>query len=366
LHRLERRTGAPRKARTKARALTVMRLEERGGGSGTETRNPRLPRDVQDQIDVIRGRAAGKPSRGLLQLEERLLCRSATPPAQIIQRHEHSATPMPAAGVSNARAQAASIASGVASGSYSVEPFEDTSSTLPGAGNDWPSGAPALIMPQGTAAYAAPAPATSPGSLLTAPSDRQVLPVAELDRNISAGAGSLALADTERRAHERALTGDQLAVASNFDRDIAAMLGSAAPAAAPEDSQWNNAMLDATKPKTPPANVAAVETPQSPTAPQGDAHEVFNQMGLAMNYANSFDLGAMDMSQRFDRFEQELALAPNAPPPVSTRVPVHAFALDDFDVVADLAEISGAQSAPAGEVPSNPPTTNPEPATTEN
>jgi hypothetical protein len=106
--------------------------------------------------------------------------------------------------------------------------------------------------------------------------------------------------------------------------------------------------------------------------PKQDQHEVFNQMGLAMNYANSFDLGAMDLSARFDRFDEELALVPKPAVPTSTalsspafRTPVQALSLDDFDLVEDLAEITGAaqpcpnkEDAPtATPTPANPGTT---------
>ena len=135
---------------------------------------------------------------------------------------------------------------------------------------------------------------------------------------------------------------------------------------APEDQQWDNTVRNAANAPS-VAGAPAVNAPQPATAPKRDAHEVFNQMGLAMNYANSFDLGAMDMSARFDHFDQELDIAPKAVLSASApiRVAVQALALDDFDLVADLSEISGAQSAlpPMVAEPNNPPMTNPEQAT---
>jgi hypothetical protein len=90
--------------------------------------------------------------------------------------------------------------------------------------------------------------------------------------------------------------------------------------------------------------------------PKQDQHEVFNQMGLAMNYANSFDLGTMDISARFDRFDEELALVPSPSIPTAAALSspavhtsVQALALDEFDFVEDLAEISAAQSCPVKE-----------------
>jgi hypothetical protein len=72
LHTLERNLKAPRKSRAK-RALTVMRLEGGATGMQSSLRPARLPKDIEDQIAVMRGWVVGKPSRGLLQLEERLL-----------------------------------------------------------------------------------------------------------------------------------------------------------------------------------------------------------------------------------------------------------------------------------------------------
>jgi hypothetical protein len=116
---------------------------------------------------------------------------------------------------------------------------------------------------------------------------------------------------------------------------------------APEDRQWDDTLRTVAQPAPPPGTRVAPQPPPTPApAPKPDAHEVFNQMGLAMNYANSFDLGAVDLSARFDQFERELALdtrpAPGAAAPIA--VPVKALELDDFDLVADLAHLSGAQA----------------------
>jgi hypothetical protein len=150
-----------------------------------------------------------------------------------------------------------------------------------------------------------------------------------------------------------ALSAEQQAFAASFERDIASMLGQPSPASSAENQQWDNAVRNAANAPTdtPPPPVVTSE----PTAtPKLQGHDVFNQMGLAMNYANSFDLGAMDLSARFDHFDDELSLASKTPPPApsgSMAIPsqssVQALALDDFDLVADLAEISGAQSVPA-------------------
>lgn len=306
-----------------------MRLESGATGAQPNTRPARLPKDIEDQIAVVRGRAVGKPSRGLLQLEERLLrTHDMEPTPPVIQRYEHHATPLrvSAAPASQARALAlpAPMAGSAFGGRFNVESFEDASTAAP----------------------------TIPADLFAAV-------------RASAGTVPWASEQSNRGTRQRALTQDQQAVATNFERDLAAMVGSNAPTTtAPEDQQWDDALRSVTN--APPATSApAAAAPEAPPAPKRDAHEVFHQMGLAMNYANSFDLGAVDLSARFDQFDNELALAPKTASAASAPVPVQALALDDFDLIADLAEISGAQSAatPTAAAPATQPTTNPEQVT---
>ena len=348
LHALEFSVKAPAKSRKKkARALTVMRFEGTGvAGTTTGTTAPpppvqrageprtRLPKDMEDQIAIVRGRAVGKPSRGLLQLEQRLLRtreNGPTPPA--IQRHDHGAVPAappptarattPATPGSQARAlsRPMAVAASEFDGHFNVESFEDTSGV--------------------------------PGQIASPPAT-QITPGADTRSNVS----------TRPRT---ALTPDHEAIAASFDRDIAAMLGSPAETSTPENKQWDDAIRNAANPTAPaapaPASPAAGATtaPASTETPKQNGHDVFNQMGLAMNYANSFDLGAMDLSARFDRFDDELALGPKTSTPLSAassstgfRNPVQALALDEFDLVEDLAEIGTALSA-TPEAPSTEP-----------
>lgn len=338
LRLLERGLKAPSKSRAKARALTVMRLE--GGtsaGQSSPARPARLPQDMEDQIAVVRGRAVGKPSRGLLQLEERLLQPRAAGSTAVVQRHDHGAMPVSAAPVSQARSFSASRAVSEFGGAYNVESFEDSATiTAPKQISPAP-------VPAGT--ISAPAVPSAPATEVTRCADPRMsispAPVSESQ-------------PPDRATRRSALTADQEAVAASFERDIAAMLGTSSPASTPENQQWDDAVRNATNASTATPQTPAVTAPQPTTTPKRDEHDVFNQMGVAMNYANSFDLGAMDLSAQFDRFDEELALAPPAKTPVTAaftattpRIPVQALALDDFDLVEDLAEISGAQPAPA-------------------
>jgi hypothetical protein len=316
---------------------------------------------MEDQIAIVRGRAAGKPSRGLLQLEERLLRpRNAGPTQPAVQRHDHGAVPASAAPMSQPRALPRQMAASEFGGRYNVESFEDTSTiTAPRLPTPTPQFNGGTTPP---GAISAPAMPTVPQPGVT--------PCAEPHAEISPS--SLPeLPERSQVPRRTSLTTDQEAVAANFERDISSMLGT--PASTPENQQWDDAVRNATNAATAtPETTPSVTTSQPAAMPKQDQHEVFNQMGLAMNYANSFDLGAMDLSARFDRFDEELALVPKPAVPTSTalsspafRTPVQALSLDDFDLVEDLAEITGAaqpcpnkEDAPtATPTPANPGTT---------
>lgn len=345
LHTLERGLKKPHKSRAKARALTVMRFE--GGSVAASAKHipARLPTDLEEQIAVVRGRAIAKPSRGLLQLEERLLrTYDAEPVAPAVQRYDHGApsrmttpapVPPPSAPVQQASAfsAAAPRAADAFGGQYNVESFEDTSAA--GVGQviglpvtDYYAGTPpAAVSVVKTELNAGPPPVAIP----------------------SVGAVPWASEPYSRRPSKKALTREQQEVAAGFERDLAAMLGTGTPAtAAPEDKQWDDTLRTVAQPAPPPSTGVAPQPTPTPAA-RPDAHEVFNQMGLAMNYANSFDLGAVDLSARFDQFDAELSLESKPMPKPTAPVPVQALALDDFDLVADLAVLSGAQAAAAAD-----------------
>lgn len=100
-------------------------------------------------------------------------------------------------------------------------------------------------------------------------------------------------------------------------------------------------------------------------APAHPTHDIFDQMGFGLQYANSFDLGKVNINDRFDAIEQSLEVAtPGSGPVANTRSqntdaalgmqnsPEHAVGpqsladpfvsaedLDDFDLVAELAQI---------------------------
>lgn len=147
----------------------------------------------------------------------------------------------------------------------------------------------------------------------------------------------------------------------DFERELAAILGQPSNAAAPVttapslsppafDPLFQNAQPQNTQaqPAPPPAKPV---TPDPNAPPPHPNHDVFDQMGLGMRYANSFDLGNINLNERFKRFEQDLepATPQRAVPSVTPNPFVDPYAnpmsLDEFDLVAELAEISAEKPA---------------------
>jgi hypothetical protein len=308
LHSLE-RSVRKRKAHAASRAFKVLRME---GGAATQVPEKRasLPKDLEAQVAVVRGRAIGTPSRGLLQLERRLLQPASDLPPPAPLTYSRAAPRQKAAPVA--------LSLGVPS---EVEPPASTFGD-------------ALAGRFDVEAFDAPSPLPRPLALAAAVSRPPPAP-----RPAPAPQRAAADADAE-------------ALAATFERDLEQVIGASAPAAsANEDKQWDERLRsarDAAALPPPQAPTAAPATPAAARAP-GNAHDVFNDMGLAMDYANRFDLGAVDLAQRFDQFDAELAVSPSGAARAQP-VKVEALALDDVDLVADLADLAGGPAAGADAV----------------
>lgn len=107
-----------------------------------------------------------------------------------------------------------------------------------------------------------------------------------------------------------------------FERTFAALMSEAQQSAGPQQA-------------APPA----AAPPQPP--PDDDPHEIFNRMGRSMQFANTFNLGRIDIDRHFDALERSLAL--ESGPPKEPAV----FALSD----AELADDIHMTSAPAAAAP---------------
>lgn len=161
----------------------------------------------------------------------------------------------------------------------------------------------------------------------------------------------------------------------DFERELASILGTTpqptTDSAADDgflqqaaDAQSKNAIA-ANKP-TDGAQSSNQNAPETEEAtPAHPNHDVFDRMGFGLQYANSFDLGQININDRFDDIEQALSVE-NSTQPVAAQ-PINAnlvgkapdmsednagdtFAnpfvtaedLDDFDLVAELAQIGAA------------------------
>jgi hypothetical protein len=352
LRNMERRLKKPRKPR--AKALTVLRLESGMYRTLPHHTPARLPKDLEDQVAIVRGRAMPKPSHGLLQLETRLLRTTnaeSSPP--IIQRYDHGApgpimipsallptTPVPQA----MGDMLVPFAGSTFGGHFNVESFEDDHV----AAAERTGGLQVADYERRITPSAIPIVRTAPPAMFPA---ADVASAKQPRAKMSSGVAPFANEQSYRPKGTSALGAEEKLVADIFQRDLAAMLGEAAPKpTGPEDKQWDDTLR--TVGQASPASAPPV-APVAPSVPKQNAHDVFNQMGLALNYANSFDLGSVDLSRRFDELDNEVALGSNVVQTSSTAasVPVQALTLDDFDMVADLAEISGAQSVPTTKSP---------------
>jgi hypothetical protein len=286
---------------------------------------------VEEQIAVVRGRVPGRASRGLLRLEERLLGPKRRPETAV-RRLDTGQASVPA--VAAAFSAPAAWEPMAFAGPVSVEPFG--------------LGEPAYGRPS----CPAPLPVPPQTRALTAPLERQTAgrppmparPPLAATAAAAAGASKGSASPKGRRSRPPRLTKSQQDSTEAFERDLAALLGEA-KAQAPEDAAWN-ATVGQAKPTAPAPGPGAEPPPTQPLPNPG--HGIFDQMGSAMRYANSFDLGAVDLGSRFDAIEQELA----PPAPAARPRPIaEARSLNDFDVVADLAELGAPEKGPSADAP---------------
>jgi hypothetical protein len=263
-----------------------MERKSRGAGQSSLAR-------LEDQIAAVAGRKRAAPSGTLEKLEDGLLGHprgsavvtaqsyDAGAPIALRYRQAHY-TLVPEMSAPPAWAGEQAFADAVP---YTVEPFDQ-----PSAG---PESAPLACYP----APAEPAPSS--------PNQEAPLPVAPEPRS-----GALLPAFS--------------AEADDFGADIRAIL-----------AQGGVAEAQGTEP---PVESQPTEPPPV-TAPVEDAHDIFDQMGQNLQYANTFDLGAIDLGPRFDAFERDLdreASAAPAKPVAALKPPAE---LDDLDVLADLVQI---------------------------
>jgi hypothetical protein len=143
-------------------------------------------------------------------------------------------------------------------------------------------------------------------------------------------------------ASKRSLNSGLALAKDDFERELATILGrEAAPAVTPGKPGAPSAASPARAPAAPAADVSAPARHPN--------HEVFDQMGLGMRYANSFDLGNVSLSDSFSRLEADLGLTPASKgrsPPAAANPYVDPMNLEEFDLVAELAHIGAERPAP--------------------
>ncbi|CBL45772.1 Hypothetical protein HDN1F_21890 [gamma proteobacterium HdN1] len=378
-----RRYTAQKKESAMGRSLRSLErpqtLAKTSAASGTD------PDTLQGWIDAVRGRTIPQLGRNLRALENQLqgsAPKAKTTRRQALRLDHHQLPAAPTAPINApAPATAPTTASVTAPGWPSAQTAYAASLWPAGSANQYaqrlPSAATAILTPELSAPDAgrfqveafteseflapqlAPAPKLIPAPQLTEarPNDATQWPSAPPVPAISDDGNQwLNQASTPSTGGTSAKLDAGLSLAKDeFERELAAILGQPTPAQQSPTQTTTPTQADT-------QTQAGTLTPE--TAPLQSRHDIFDQMGLAMRYANSFDLGKVNLNERFREFEQ--ALEPTRAAPAIQPQPAEAspFAnpyvtpmqLDDFDLVAELAEISATQP------PTNlPPTSQPNP-----
>lgn len=383
LRSLEQSLAKPRSAAAK-----------KAGGKGSSKNQPRkvkkvegftaslatqqlAPAQLQEQIDVIRGRKIAQPTRSLRALEDRVLGRkppaTSAPQRETLRIDKGQVAPPPAAPVQPVSAQSPLIQPGnvqpgntVAAASLWPQPKQQRlpappyapEFSAPGTGRfqvesfaAGPTSPEDLFKPDAAVSAAPSTGALISGSAPTVAQPDTGVPV------IDDAIGWLAQAQSEQpkkitTASRQSLDSGLSLAKDEFERELASILGQPGTAAAPvvappaTDPLFQNAQPQNTQAQpAPQPTKPPVPDPNAP--PPHPSHDVFDQMGLGMRYANSFNLGNVNLNDRFNRFEQELeqpaAPPQRAPAPVAASPFVDPYAnpmsLDEFDLVAELAEI---------------------------
>ena len=372
---LEQSLVRKRKARRKAEGLNVPPAAQ-----------------LRQQIEVVQGKRVGQPSSGLRALEDRLLgkipCQQQTGPQLETQRLDHgqaplispaapqgpqstfteasppasprliTAAPQPmpisASPVNNSVHTAQSYApefSAPNTGRFHVEPFSEPTS-------------PDELFKSAEAVFPPSPPATSPATprqqptrLATPPQNQQTFQTAPWQPAATQPSTTAQQPDAQpslltdddswiqqakddqpqkiSESSRNALDSSAVLAKDDFEKDLAAILGhSPQPQQAPASQAAQPQHTESPEP-------AAGSDPNVP--PPYPSHDIFDQMGLGMQYANSFDLGEVNLQDRFNQFDRELVpkKAPRQQPAQSMSSPfVDPMELDEFDLVAELAEIS--------------------------
>ncbi len=118
------------------------------------------------------------------------------------------------------------------------------------------------------------------------------------------------------------------AAMSAFERDIDRMISTA------KQRGDSPAVRQDTKEKAVSPSSLSRESESHP-------HDIFEKMGRSLQFANSFDIGSVDVVKKFDRFDRELGITPGTRPSPQKELffQMGAQDLTDTDIALDLAEI---------------------------
>lgn len=335
-------------------SLTKRKRGKRKPSHKAEGLNVPPPAQLRQQIEVIQGRRVGQPSSNLRALEDRLLGNtptSNTPNCSRLetQRLDHGQAPLPPSPASptsttitpnaplppqNAVPTAQSYApefSAPDTGRFHVESFNE------------PTSPEQLFQPAPAVSQPNPTPAQSPqdntsARLISAPEKVAPQPALLDDSDNWINQNQQDQPQKISESSRNSLDASTALAKDDFEKDLAAILGHA-PAQQTPTRQHTPQQTTQPAGQTPEQNPQAGDENAPPPHP---SHDIFDQMGLGMQYANSFDLGEVNLQERFNQFDRELE-QPKQQKPQSQALSnpfVSPMELDEFDLVAELAEIS--------------------------
>lgn len=345
---------------------------QKNRAEGTQT-----PVNLQEQIAVVRGQRVGVPTTSLRALESRVLGRPtaaeknypqqqtlridqgqlnpASWPASPHQGFHKTSSPNPYspphyvaphsaalnyvapnyAAANSAFSHGFASARTDASAAYSPEFSAPDTGRFHVESFNEPAWEPSPLNPALRLSASAPAGNAVHADRFPAPVPHTSSPAPELADDDWLAAARADQPQQITKASKESLNPGLALAKADFERDLASILGNAG---------------DKPTAVEPPFDPSRAQQPQAPSATPASAepevmhpdHSVFDQMGLAMRYANSFDLGQVSLNDRFDRFDQELDKKRGGAQKTSSSLSspfVDPMNLDDFDLVAELAEI---------------------------
>ena len=142
---------------------------------------------------------------------------------------------------------------------------------------------------------------------------------------------------------------------NEFQKDLDAIIGTSSSS----PSSAENSTPAAAGSSTPNSTKSKNETSDE-TSSAHPSHDIFNRLGESMRYANRFDFGAIDLTEKFDEFDKSMAESAQViqKPSLVSDFNFDELELDQLDLVQELAAIDEAQETQQTQEPQTEPSLN--------